>query len=125
MKVVVAENLLLKPQLLSLTRSRKRAPNLSSFDRFFLWPVVHLFESSPHQAGGRSRSTVYASEIASGLGETEISVVVFVPETKEARPERPFPRTHYVGAGDETAQSPLWLPKDCRADFQDLCPPSR
>jgi hypothetical protein len=36
MKVVVAENLLLKQQLLVLTRSRKRAPNLSSFDRFFL-----------------------------------------------------------------------------------------
>ena len=36
MKVVVAENLLLKQQLLVLTRSRKRAPNLSSFDRFYL-----------------------------------------------------------------------------------------
>ena len=36
MKAVVAENLLLKQQLLVLTRSRKRAPNLSSFDRFFL-----------------------------------------------------------------------------------------
>ena len=36
MKVVIAENLLLKQQLLVLTRSRKRAPNLSSFDRFFL-----------------------------------------------------------------------------------------
>ncbi len=36
MKAVVAENLLLKQQLLVLTRSRKRAPHLSSFDRFFL-----------------------------------------------------------------------------------------
>ncbi len=36
MKAVVAENLLLKQQLLVRTRSRKRAPNLSSFDRFFL-----------------------------------------------------------------------------------------
>jgi len=36
MKAVVAENLLLKHQLFVLTRSRKRAPNLSSFDRFFL-----------------------------------------------------------------------------------------
>jgi putative transposase len=36
MKAVVAENLLLKQQLLVLTRSRKRAPNLSPFDRFFL-----------------------------------------------------------------------------------------
>lgn len=36
MKVVVAENLLLKQQLLVLTRSRKRPPHLSSFDRFFL-----------------------------------------------------------------------------------------
>ncbi len=36
MKAVVAENLLLKQPLLVLTRSRKRAPNLSSLDRFFL-----------------------------------------------------------------------------------------
>ena len=36
LKAVVAENLLLKQQLLVLTRSRKRAPNLSSLDRFFL-----------------------------------------------------------------------------------------
>ena len=36
MKAVMAENLMLKQQLLVLTRSRKRAPNLSSFDRFFL-----------------------------------------------------------------------------------------
>jgi putative transposase len=36
MKAVVAENLLLKQQLLVLTRSRKRAPNLSSIDRLFL-----------------------------------------------------------------------------------------
>ena len=36
MKAVTAENLLLRQQLLVLTRSRKRAPNLSSFDRFFL-----------------------------------------------------------------------------------------
>lgn len=36
MKAVMAENLLLRQQLLVLTRSRKRAPNLSSFDRFFL-----------------------------------------------------------------------------------------
>ena len=36
MKSVVAENLLLKHQLFVLIRSRKRAPSLSSFDRFFL-----------------------------------------------------------------------------------------
>ena len=36
MKAVMAQNLLLKQQLFVLTRSRKRAPNLSSFDRFFL-----------------------------------------------------------------------------------------
>ncbi len=36
LKAVAAENLLLKQQLLIVTRSRKRAPKLSSFDRFFL-----------------------------------------------------------------------------------------
>ena len=43
MKAVVAENLLLKQQLLVLTRSRRRSPNLSSFDRFFLgWWTTFL-----------------------------------------------------------------------------------
>ncbi len=41
MKAVVVENLLLKQQSLVFTRSRKRAPNLSSLDRFFLglWAI--------------------------------------------------------------------------------------
>jgi len=36
MKALIAENLLLKQQLVLLTRSRKRAPNLSPLDRFLL-----------------------------------------------------------------------------------------
>ncbi len=36
MKALIAENLLLKQQLLLITRSRKRAPNLSPLDRFLL-----------------------------------------------------------------------------------------
>ncbi|MDA9982551.1 integrase core domain-containing protein [Gammaproteobacteria bacterium] len=35
-KAVIAENLLLKQQLLIVTRSRRRAPNLSNADRFFM-----------------------------------------------------------------------------------------
>ena len=45
-KAVIAENLLLKQQLLVLTRARRRAPNLSGLDRVllgFLW----LFLSQP------------------------------------------------------------------------------
>ena len=33
---IVAENLLLKQQLLVVTRSRRRAPNLSTADRFII-----------------------------------------------------------------------------------------
>jgi len=36
MKALIAENLLLKQQLLFLARSRKRAPNHSALDRFLL-----------------------------------------------------------------------------------------
>ena len=41
MKALIAENLLLKQQLLLLTRSRKRAPKLSPLDRFLLglWTI--------------------------------------------------------------------------------------
>jgi hypothetical protein len=35
-KAVIAENLLLKQQLLVVTRSRRRAPNLSTADRFLM-----------------------------------------------------------------------------------------
>ena len=35
-KAVIAENLLLKQQLLVVTRSRRRAPNLSNADRFLM-----------------------------------------------------------------------------------------
>ena len=41
MKALIAENLLLKQQLFLLSRSRKRAPNLSPLDRFLLalWTI--------------------------------------------------------------------------------------
>ena len=35
-KAIIAENLLLKQQLLVVTRSRRRAPNLSNADRFLI-----------------------------------------------------------------------------------------
>jgi hypothetical protein len=35
-KTIIAENLLLKQQRLSITRSRRRAPNLSNTDRFLM-----------------------------------------------------------------------------------------
>ena len=35
-KAIIAENLLLKQQLLVVTRSRRRAPNLSTADRFLM-----------------------------------------------------------------------------------------
>src|SRR3989442_6974984 len=35
-RAIVAESLVLKHQLLISSRSRRRAPNLNSFDRFFL-----------------------------------------------------------------------------------------
>jgi len=45
-KAVIAENLLLKQQLLVLTRARRRAPNLSGPDRFLLG-FLSLFLSQP------------------------------------------------------------------------------
>ncbi|MGB5562301.1 MAG: hypothetical protein WBM71_12875 [Sedimenticolaceae bacterium] len=46
-KAIIADSLLMKQQLLVINRSRRRAPNLSSFDRFlfgfwslFLNPVL-------------------------------------------------------------------------------------
>ena len=46
-KAVVADNLLMKQQLLVINRSRRRAPNLSALDRFLLgfWSLF----LSPHR----------------------------------------------------------------------------
>ena len=56
-KAVIAENLLLKQQLIIHSRSRQRAPNLSAHDRallgfwsLFLNPPTHCQVSNYHQA---------------------------------------------------------------------------
>jgi hypothetical protein len=58
-KTVITENLLLQQQLLVVTRSRRRAPNLSTVDRFFMgfWSLFlrqdPLFEYHRWQANLR------------------------------------------------------------------------
>ena len=42
-RAVVADNLLMKQQLLVINRSRRRAPNLSALDRFLLFGFWSLF----------------------------------------------------------------------------------
>jgi len=88
-------------------------------------PLDHLSGSSPHQAGRHSRQTLHTPEVSSGADQIEISAFVLLTETRQAGSSGPFPATHCARTGNETPESEIWVPENCRADSQDLCPTSR
>jgi hypothetical protein len=89
MKALIAENLLLKQQLFLLSRSRKRAPNLSPPRSGPIGPLDHLSGSSPPQAGGHSRSTVYTGEISPSHGKEKNRWLSSSPNRKKPGPKGP------------------------------------
>ena len=83
----MAENLLLKQQLIVLRRARKRAPNLTSSDRLLcgFWSIF----LSP----GRMRKAALALQpstpgVSSSLGPSQVPPAVFIDAApEEARAE--------------------------------------
>jgi hypothetical protein len=89
-RTVIAENLLLKHQLLVLRRGRRRAPNLTGSDRL-LCGFASLFLSTSRirkvALAFRPRDTL---GVPSSLGTTQIPSAVFVGTmSEETRTERP------------------------------------
>jgi hypothetical protein len=98
-KAIVADSLLMKQQLLVISRSRKRAPNLSVIDRFLLrsFPagiLVAFPQSAPYPAVSDYYQAINSAEIPRSTQETEISVALYLSSKRQARTQGAIPRTY-------------------------------
>ena len=109
-RAVAAESLLLKHQLLISNRSRQRAPNLTSIDRFVLG-LTTLFVSPRRIAKlGALDQACHAVQISSGLGGSQIPpALFFLVASPQTRSQRSFCGTHRGHRRDEATQSQVWL----------------
>ncbi len=114
-RAIVAENLLLKQQLLLACRSRQRAPRLSTLDRLlFGWLGI-----PQHSAYGQGRcppQAFYTASISRGAGPTQVPSAVHATHSDETGSQRALPATDPHHRRDETAQPPLRLPANRSAD---------
>jgi hypothetical protein len=63
MRAVAAESLMLKHQLLIANRSRQRAPNLTSIDRFVLGLTDAVREPTPHRETWHARQACNSAKV--------------------------------------------------------------
>ena len=63
-KGIIAENPLLKQQLLVVCRPRQRAPNLTPANRFLLGVWLTFSPDQPHHENGYAHSAIDAVEIS-------------------------------------------------------------
>ena len=77
-RAVAAESLLLKHQILISNRSRQRAPNLTTLDRFVL--ALITFFVKPHRISNLSALVTNrnAVEIPQGLGQSKVPPALFI-----------------------------------------------
>src|SRR5713101_4658044 len=94
-RAVIAENLLLKQQLIVLRRARQRAPNLTVSDRL-LWRIrVALPQPRTNPKGRHRRTPLDAPGVASGVGASQVPPTVLIePVPQEARTEGAEQGTH-------------------------------
>ncbi|MFC1492289.1 helix-turn-helix domain-containing protein, partial [Nitrospinota bacterium] len=90
-RALVSENLLLKKQLLIINRSRKRAPNLTPFDRLFLGLLATLL--GPRRTS-RSSITIRPSAILGfyqALRKRKYRLLYSSKRRNKPRPKGPLP----------------------------------
>ena len=115
-RAVIAENLLLKQQLIIHSRSRQRAPNLTTQDRTVLG-FLSLFLNPRRLA--RSAIIIKPSTLLSFpqcTEETKVSPSVFTSWWQEARAKGTIQGSHQCHRRNEAAQSPIWLSAHRSAD---------
>jgi hypothetical protein len=124
-ETVVAENLLLKQQLLILTRSRKHASNLSAFDRFFLglWSTFLDPRRIKRVAFLVQPSTLLKFHQA--MVKRKYRLLYSSRNRRRAGPKGPSRELIELVAGDETAKSQFWMHQNCGTAREDLCAPSQ
>ena len=71
---LVAENVPIKQQLLILSRTRQRALNLSSLERFVLSLCILFVAPPPNTQGRRGRDHVDAAQAPPVLGSPQLPV---------------------------------------------------
>ena len=87
-RAVMAENLLLKQQLIVLRRARKRAPNLTLERPAAVRILVDLPQSRTHPKGCDCPSALDASGISSSLGPSQIPSAVLIEAVSPRSPDR-------------------------------------
>src|SRR6516162_6190232 len=117
-RAVIAENLVLKQQLIVLRRARKRPPNLALSD-WLLCGFGSLFLSPGHPKGRHRRTPFDAAGVSSGLGAVQVPPAVLIDTVpQEARPEGAGRGPHPGHRRPEVAQSPVRLSPDCADHLQ-------
>jgi hypothetical protein len=82
-RAVMAENLLLKQQLIVLRRARKRAPNLTVERPAAVWILVDLPQSRAHSKGCPRSGTLDAPGVSSRPGPSQIPSSVFIDVVRQ------------------------------------------
>ena len=120
-RAVMAENLLLKQQLIVLRRARKRAPNLTSSDRL-LCGFWSIFLSPGRIRKARHRSPpLDAPGVSSSLGPSQIPSSVFIDAVpQEAWTEGSERGPHPGHRRAQVAQSAVRLSADCAHHLADV-----
>jgi hypothetical protein len=84
-KPIIAENLLLKQQLLAVTRSHRRAPNLSTADRFLLGFWLLFLRPGAHSQERIECSDINLAEFPPMPRAPQIPSTVLAKEKNKAR----------------------------------------
>lgn len=109
----IAENLLLKQQLLVLRRGRQRAPNLTPSGRFIGAGGIALPRSETHPQDCRRPSAFDVAGVASGVSALQVPALVLVSAVPtEAWAERAKRGAHQGHRRTEVSQSPVRLSTD-------------
>ena len=94
-RAVIAENLLLKQQLIVLRRARQRAPNLLQSDRLLCGILVALPQSRTDPKGRRRVPPFDAPRVSPGVGPSQVPPSVLIEAVpQEARTEGAGPGSH-------------------------------
>ena len=122
---IVAESLILKHQLLIVTRSRQRSPNLCTSDRILAGLMALLVRPTRllRSAIALKPSTLLALHKAMSKGKYRM---LFSPDRRrQPGPQRSERRTHPCGHRNEAAQSKLGLSANRSTDRLGVPHPNR
>ena len=116
-KTVVAENLLLKHQLLIVKRSRRSALNLNAWDRLLLGHWTLLIHP-----GRLARSAVILKSsmllpFHRALVVRKYRLLVLIPQQENAWAEGSVRRNHPSDPRNQTEKPPVWPPEDCPSNL--------